>query len=461
MLNLNGILDVEIIHELAGYTKLRFKDPMKYKCAEVLGLYEQSLISNDEIFKICQDAVGHELFMPAVSYLPPKILNHFGNLRNNRSCVVPVSFSPGRGTINCIYLDELGTDYIPMDRYKVNLMPAPIYYYFERYVEDFGIHPDLNVVPSKTLFQSIVNEAIALEAMDITIETIGNFARTFYNVRKRKRYSQRIISSNNMDEIIKMLCFESPMFNNSNAPKYVGVDLNEDFRGRVVINKTFKGHAITIRILPNAAFTKTLEDLTMSPETVKFIRKNMMNKEKGLRIFAGATGSGKNTSCLAILNEIVQSDTLKVVSVEMPVEQELPGVIQINSENEEEFSDNISSLLRGNPDIVYITEIGDKNAPAVMRAANTGQIVYSTLHANGCADIFGRLLDITNSEIDKLIELLHSMVYQELVRDEETDTIYPKNRYVYLSKERKNKLYGKPFGEVIKLIESWEGGDLW
>ena len=310
MLNLNGIVGIDTLHELRNYTKLRLKNPDKYKCAEALGLYEQRILDNERIFEICQDAMGVDLFTPVVSYIPPKVLNHFSKPGNNKSNVVPVSVSPQRKLVIAVYLPELGQECIPMEGYRIEFMPTTIYYYFQKYIEHFGMHPDLNQVPAKYLFDSIVNEAIALGAMDITIESVGKTARTFYNVRKKKVYSQRIITYNNLEDIIKILCIKSPIDSNSNAPKYVGVDLTEEYRGRVVINRTFRGYAITIRTLPNAAFNKKLEDLNMSKEVIKMIRRDMMNKEKGIRLFVGATASGKNTSNLAILNEVIEGDNL-------------------------------------------------------------------------------------------------------------------------------------------------------
>lgn len=461
MLNLNGILDAKLIHQLADYTSMRFKSPEKYRCAEALGMYEQKILDNSEIFNICQKAAGTLLYEPITSYIPAKILHHFGEYRYNSSRVVPVAYSPQKHRVTCVYLEDVGKDCITPDGYNVEFLPTTIYYYFTNWLEHYGTHPDLGEVPTKQLFDAIVDEAISLEAMDITFESIGKSARCFFNVRKRKRYSQRILSANNIQDIIKICCKKSPMTNDSNAPKYVGIDLNDDYRGRVVINKTFSGNAITIRTLPNWAFDKYLEDLNLSRQVVDMIRKNMMNKELGLRLIVGSTASGKNTSNLAILHELIQDDTKKVVSVEMPVEQFLDGVIQINCENEDEFALNVSSLLRQNPDIVYITEIGDTNANEVMTLANTGKVVFSTLHANGCADVIGRLTDITKLSTDKIIQVLHSVVYQELIRDEATDTISPRNKFVYFSRELKNKLYGKPYGEVIKIIQEWEGGDLW
>lgn len=456
MLDLNGIISVETIKELSEYTSLRLRNSDHYVCAEALGMYEQNLAPSDLILNLCEKAMGKKLLMPVPSYLPNNIIRHFSS-----SDVVPISFKPSSNTVTCLALSELGTNFMPLPNYNVDVVETTIYYYFQQYVKLYGNHRDLAIVPARQLLNSIINEAVALDAADITISSVRNSASVYYNVRKKKVYSQRILSSEDMEDIIKCLCIESPMDTMSNKPKYVGVSLNDDYRGRVCINKKFKGYEITIRLLPNEAFNKTLDDLNLNPPTIDFVRTYFMNNEKGLRLIVGATMSGKNTTALALLNELVQSDTKKVVSIEMPVEQELENVEQINCEDEEEYQLNISSLLRQNPDMVYITEIGDTTAVPVLKMTNTGKWVLSTLHANGCADVILRLMDITNLPPERIIPNIQSIIYQELIRDEENDRVYPRDRYVYLSQERKNKLYGMPLGEIITSIQSWEGGDLW
>lgn len=456
MLNLNGIIPVEIIHELDTYTDLRLCNKNKYKCAEALALYEQRLLDNDEIFNICEQAMEEDLYVPAMSYVPDDIIRHFAG-----SDVVPVSYSPMRGVVTCVALPEIGTSYPPIDNREVQVLFTPIYNYFQEYVKKYGPHPDLLDVPAKQLIDSIVNEGIALDAADITISSVEKSANVYYNVRKTKVYSQRILNADNLEDIIKLLCCESPMDNTSNAPKYVGVSLNDFYRGRVCINHKYHGYEITIRLLPNAAFDKTLESLNITKETIDFMRHWFMNRELGLRLIIGSTMSGKNTTALACLREWTKDDKYKVVSIEMPVEQELIGIEQINCNDETEYELNINSLLRQNPDIVYITETGDTTAESIMRVTNTGKRVISTIHANSCADVIGRLQDITGLSTDRIIQTLHSVVYQELVRDEETDSIKPKNKFIYLSQDKKAQLYGKPYGEIILKLREWEGGDIW
>lgn len=456
MLNLNGLVPVETIHELDNYTDLRFRNKSKYACAEALGLYEQRLLPNDEIMQLCERTMEEDLYIPAASYIPAEIVGHF-----HGSDIVPVSYSPMRSVITCVALPEIGHIYEPIQGYDVEILNTPIYNYFAEYVKHYGEHPDLCPVPAKNLLDSIVNEGIGLRAADITISSVGKSASIYFDVRKKKVYSQRILSSDNIEDVLKLLCFESPMDTDTNAPKYVGVSLNDFYRGRVCINHKYHGYAITVRLLPNAAFESSLESLRITRETVQFLRDVFLNRELGLRLIVGSTMSGKNTTALACLRELTLPDTLKVVSIEMPVEQELSGVEQINCDTEEEYELNINSLLRQNPGFVYLTEIGDTTAVPIMRVTNTGKKVLSTLHANSCADVVGRLQDITGLSIDRIIQTIHSIVYQELVRDDASDTVTPKNRYIYLSRERKAQLYGRPYGEVLNKLNAWEAGDVW
>ena len=158
----------------------------------------------------------------------------------------------------------------------------------------------------------------------------------------------------------------------------------------------------------------------------------------------------------AFLRELVALDCYKIVSVESPVETLVEGVEQINTETEEEYSANAASLLRQNPDVVYITEITNYTAQATIQTANTGKVVFSTIHANSISDVLSRLMDITNMSSDRLLLSMHSCCYQELVRDEETDTIRPVNRCVYFSDELKMRLYGKSVGECKMILQEVE-----
>jgi type II secretory ATPase GspE/PulE/Tfp pilus assembly ATPase PilB-like protein len=160
-----------------------------------------------------------------------------------------------------------------------------------------------------------------------------------------------------------------------------------------------------------------------------------------------------------MLQELVKTDKWKVISVEMPVEQRLPGVEQLSCDTLEEYDGDIKSTIHSNPDFLYITEIRDITGKPTVQVTNTGKCVLSTIHANSVADCISRLVDVTGYSADRVIQTLHSIMYQELVRDEKSDTVRPRNRFVHLSNPLKYELYGKSMGDIIKIIEDREDGD--
>ena len=455
MLNLEGRFETNAIQHIYEYTALRLGSTGVLQTPEALALYEQNYIEPDEIRRVCESVYGYSLYEPARTYVPQEIIHKFRD-----TGVVPVQYLPMLNRVTAVYLPEYGSKSLPEREYEVEILPSTLPYYLKTYQDCYGRHPLLLELPVKILLEMIVSEAIQLGAADITISSTGEHAANiYYNVRKRKIESRRIMSCSDIPDLITYLCIKSPYDFSSRAPKYVDVDLNKDYRGRVVINSKFKGYTLTIRLLPNSAFTDTLDNLSMTEATVNFIKNELLDSEVGLRLIVGATMSGKNTTALAALRQVVDLGRYKIVSVEMPVEQSLPGVEQINAESVEEYDLNIKSLIHQNPDFVYITEIRDATGLSTIQTCNTGKRVLSTLHSNSVADTISRLVDITGLSQDRIIQTLHSIMYQELRRDDVTDTVKPYNRYVRFDKDLKELLYNKSLGEVIRIINEREEGD--
>lgn len=456
MLKLEGVIPSDIIHNTYEYTKLRFRDSGKYKTPEALTLYEQNWLDYSTIKSLIEKEYGYVLNEPIKSYVPEDIIRLFGT-----SEAVPISFRPMSNVIQAVYIPEIGYTEVESKLYTIEYVPTTICYYMDAYLKTYGRHKDLQDIPSKMLMDFIVDEAINLGAADITISSVGRACEVYYNVRKRKVQSNRVFEYEGLIDIIKYLCIKSPYDFGTRTPKYVDVDLNSEYRGRVVINSKFGGYTITIRILPNKAFDNTLVSLNLTEKTAAWIKKNFLDMDKGLRLVVGETMSGKNTLNLAALKLVADSGRYKIVSVEMPVEQRLPGVEQINTETVEEYDNNIKSLIHQNPDFVYITEIRDSTGLSTIQITNTGKRVLSTLHANSVADTISRLVDITKLSTDRVIQNLHSIVYQQLVRDDEKDIVYPRDRYVRFTDDLKYRLYGKSLGEIIRIIREEEDGDEW
>lgn len=455
-LNLDGYLDFTVAKEVREYTSLRVREDFKVRGMEALALYEQNYFTISEIKIMCEKLYKMELFEPLSSYIPENIVAKFQN-----TGLVPVMNRPMAREITCVYLPDI--DYRCPELIGYNIIeckPTTVPYYFKEYQKHFGSHYGLCEIPVKDLFDIMAQEAVKLGTSDITISSTRKECISYYNIRKKKVYSKRLLSSDDVPRLIDYLFREGTTFDpTTNLPQFTACDLNNNYRGRVVCTKKYLGYLITIRVLPKEAFDDTLDDLHLSKTAQKFLINEFSKVEAGLHIICGATMSGKNTTILACLAKIAALDIYKIVSVESPVEQELPGVEQISCETPEEYAAVCESLIRMNPDLVYITETNDKCADAVLKIANTGKCVITTLHANGVSFILDRLEDITMQNCDKLLVNIHSVAYQELVRDENTDTIHPVMRYLTFTDEVKTKLFDKTRGMRYRILKELEGGD--
>lgn len=448
-MNLSGVVDSITMSSINDMVQTRFVDRSKFKTPEALIIWEQKMLPQDQLFQMCNDSYEDvELREPSRSYVPTEYVDMF-----RKSMAVPVRYMSSTRTLYVAYVPEYTIDRVQVYNCKVEYVPTTIYYYFEAYTRVYGDHPELLPIPGKQALDMILNEAIKQGVPDLTISSLGESVIVYYNKKKRKVMGNNIFSKYIMGEIIKVLTFSTPISDTSdNRAKYVGYEIDSEYRARVVINKNVYGYVITIRLFSQAQFDATMEDLNLNEEVIEMFRDKEIQAANGLRLIVGETMSGKNTTALAILREIVKAGDRKVVSIEMPVEQRLDGVEQIPTEFIEEYVSNIESLIHQNPDFVYITETKDETGLPVMRIANTGKRVLTTLHSNSVADTISRLSDITGMSSNRIIQVLHSIVHQELVRI--GDEVYPKTTFVVFDDALKLELYDKPFGEIIRIISS-------
>lgn len=453
MQSLAGIVSALDLSAAQQAAKLRFVNADNFKTPEALILYEQNMVDTEVLLDACQREYNRILDTPEPRHIPQEILDMF---EDYDVFVADVDLADAIVTLSTI--PEFANQTIISDFYQIKIVLCPIYHYVKLRTRQYGKPQFLLDLPILDHWKMLVDEAIRLDAMDITVSCDSKGARVYYNVRKHQVQSSRRLSRNDVEEIVKLLASTSgaTLADTSAKPRFFDLDLDKHHRGRCVVNKTYYGLSVTIRILSNKLLDKTLEDLNLHPKACSFIRNHMLSREKGLRLFIGETASGKNTSVLAALMELVNLHEFKIVSVEQPVEILVDGIEQINAETDDEFAANADSLLRQNPDIVYFSEITARTATAIMQQSNTAKAVFSTIHANSIADVLFRLEDITHMPMDRLVLTLHSCVYQELVRDAATDTVKPYTRCVYFDDDLKLQLYGKPMSTIIQVLKGKE-----
>lgn len=460
MRSLQGQLNAADLQNVREKTRLQFVDNGKqFVTPEALVVHQQNILPDDVLLELCKEEYqSGDLHVPRREYIPRDMLDKFRSM----NCV-PIKYSAATNTMTVGVLPELSRIRDFNVGMSVNEVRVPIYYYVQNYTDYYGRPSFILPLPTKDYLDFIYAEALALRASDITIYNTSKYtAEVIYNARKRLVHSKRTLEGEQVLPLAKMLATSAHgTFDESNEePRFFSIRIDLHNRGRVVVNKTYYGWCITIRVLPDDLLTTTLEELNIKPNACEFIRNHVLSKEKGLRLFIGETMSGKNTTILSGLLELVAEDRYKIVSVESPVEILVDGIVQINTETEEMFAKNADSLLRQNPDIVYFTEITEKTAYSILKQSNTSKAVFSSVHANSIADVISRLMDITSVDSDRIVQTLQSCVYQVLVRDEEHDRIYPVNKCVHFDEALKARLYGQPVykkREIIKEVEdAWE-----
>lgn len=164
---------------------------------------------------------------------------------------------------------------------------------------------------------------------------------------------------------------------------------------RISTFPTEYGEKVVMRILDQSDATATIESVGFSKEQLAVVR-DMMKVPYGIILIAGPTGSGKSTTLFAMLSE-TDRETSNVVSLEDPVEYEIPGVAQsqVRPEIGYTFAAGLRSILRQDPDVIMVGEIRDKEtAVLAVQAALTGHLVFSTVHTNTAAGAIPRLIDM-------------------------------------------------------------------
>jgi general secretion pathway protein E len=194
-----------------------------------------------------------------------------------------------------------------------------------------------------------------------------------------------------------------------------------DIDFRVSIMPNLFGEDAVLRVLDRKHLTGqfqalSLETLGFDAPVLRFIRDAAL-MPYGLLLVTGPTGSGKTTTLYAALSEI-NTGLDKIVTIEDPIEYQLPGVLQIpvNEKKGLTFARGLRSILRHDPDKIMVGEIRDaETAQIAVQAALTGHQVFTTVHANNVFDVIGRF---ANMGVDSysLVAALNGIVAQRLLR---------------------------------------------
>jgi len=185
---------------------------------------------------------------------------------------------------------------------------------------------------------------------------------------------------------------------------------------RVATAGSVAGEKLVMRVLDASAQLADLTHVGMT-ETMQRTVRDIITKPHGLFLVCGPTGSGKSTTLYACLHEIDRFQQ-NIITVENPVEYRLDGItqIEVNPKAGKTFASELRSILRQDPDVILIGEIRDKEtAEIACQAAQTGHMVFSTLHANDAVTAIARLIDLGVPPF-MLATAVQAVLSQRLVR---------------------------------------------
>lgn len=264
------------------------------------------------------------------------------------------------------------------------------------------------------LVDFIFKTAIDLKSSDVHFEPIENFLRIRYRIDGKlvelhekipRRIQSDIISRVKILAKIDTSDVKSPL---DGQIRFDQIDI------RVASIPTHFGDLIVCRILDSSIQLKTIDELGMNSETEKIFRK-LIHSQNGLFVVVGAMGTGKSTTLHAALREL-NSPEIHIATLEDPIEQIIDGIDQTEIQGEIDFATGLRALLRMDCNCLMVGEMRDEETARIaVRAALTGHLVLTTLHAADSFTAITRLIEM-GVEPYLLAATLIGTMSQKLVR---------------------------------------------
>ena len=265
-------------------------------------------------------------------------------------------------------------------------------------IELSGSLEESEKAPIVKLVELMLNQALKKRASDIHIEPEHDCLRIRYRVDGSLHDVFRIPKSKQNAILARIKIISSLDITENRVPqdgrfkvKFEGKEV--DFR--VSGLPTTFGQKFVLRALDKGNLSIGLDKLGFSEEPTRLF-KEAIAKPFGMILVTGPTGSGKSTTLYSVLNQL-NTPEKNIITVEDPVEYQLEGItqIQVKPDIGLDFASGLRSLLRQSPDVIMIGEIRDsETADIAIKAALTGQLVFSTLHTNDSVSSITRLIDM-------------------------------------------------------------------
>jgi len=394
---------------------------------ELLGtvLVKMGFVTESALGEVLAESAGLDTFDPSDTMLDPNLLGLMPKDVCMRHKVIPVSQDKD-GSVVLVMADVY--DVLALDQARrhlpkhLNIKPvycteAKItemisqYYQYEISIDgilkeiETGIREknqldgrqDGYVNPTVRLVNALLIDAIKQEASDIHFEPEGTFLRLRYRIDGKLQQVRSFHRDYWAAMCVRMKIMSGMNIAESRNPQDGRISfkaLGREIDFRVATQPTVHGENIVLRILDKSKALVPLENLGFTDHNMNLL-KRCLKRPEGIIIVTGPTGSGKTTTLYSMLNHINSID-VNIMTLEDPVEYQIPMIRQTNvREGSVDFNTGIKSLMRQDPDIIFVGEVRDEETALMsVRAALTGHQVFTTLHTNDALGAIPRLIDI-------------------------------------------------------------------
>ena len=295
------------------------------------------------------------------------------------------------------------------------------------------------------IIDNTIKLAIEKRASDVHIEPQSDSVRIRFRI-DGELFIITTIPKERQAQLVGRLKAISNMHQEKQESQDGRILLYPEYNIRVSSQKNIYGEKFVLRLLKKNSNIRNIFDLGY-PYSAEELDK-AVNKKNSLTIMAAPTGEGKTTSLYSIL-DYLKNDSINITTIEDPVEIRIPGLNQIEVENNIGFSDSLRTILRQDPDVILVGEIRDREtAEIAIQAGQTGHYVLSTIHTIDAVEVITRLRKVGVQDYD-IASTVATTISQRLVR-----RLCPNcRRERDFTKEEKDviKKIGEKYGEDFNL----------
>lgn len=445
----NGLIDEKGFSEIEQEAK-----NSDYTVAETL--VEKDIISDENLGILISDFLKYPFIILAKITISPDIFNIIPEKMARRKKVIP--FAKDATGIKLAMIDPSNKELTQMISKKIGL-PVTTYLATERDISNalkiyrkdlqktFDQLIKASEIPMSKLVDLLINYASQDKASDVHIEPQEKDSLVRFRIDGILQ-DVLFLPKSLHDQIITRIKILSKLRTDEHLSPQDGkmrIDLeDEEIDVRVSILPVTEGEKAVLRLLSSKFRKFSLVDLGMNEKDLKKVA-IAYGKSYGMILSTGPTGSGKTTSIYAIV-KILNTREKNITTIEDPAEYRIKGVnqINVNAKTNLTFANGLRSILRQDPNIIFVGEIRDSETAGIaVNASLTGHLVLSTLHTNDAATALPRLIDM-NIEPFLVASTVNVIIAQRLVRKicdicKSTRTITKEELLINLPQEAINK----------------------